>query len=316
MLAAPALRPAGLSAQLISPGKLSTAHASLDGVGNCTACHELGKRGIDEARCLKCHEPLARRIAAKEGLHATYTGKACTECHKEHFGLDFAVLRFDSTKFDHRQTGYDLVQAHDTLSCRSCHRPKYVSDAGTRDYATKNAVLDKTYLGLDRHCVGCHVEDDPHVGQFKGRGCDECHSEATWKNVPRFSHQRTKYPLTGAHERVECVKCHEPNPPGAPPEQAGYVNVPHAQCTDCHTDPHKGRMRGTCESCHTTDAWKRSDRKAFEATFDHSRTRFALQGAHKRASCTSCTAHCCCSACGRHSSRHSLPQPKASSCLS
>ena len=126
-------------------------------------------------------------------------------------------------KFDHQQTGYDLVQAHDTLSCRSCHRPKYVSDAGTRDYATKNAVLDKTYLGLDRHCVGCHVEDDPHTGQFKGRGCDECHSEVTWKNVPRFSHQRTKYPLTGAHERVECVKCHEPNPPGAPPEQAGLA---------------------------------------------------------------------------------------------
>jgi hypothetical protein len=288
LLAALAVRPAALSAQLISPGKLSRPHAALDGVGNCTACHELGKRGVDEARCLKCHEPLARRIAAKEGLHATYMGKACAECHKEHFGLEFAVLRFDSTHFDHKQTGYPLVMAHDTASCRSCHRPDYVTVPEAREYATKNGVLGKTYLGLDRHCVSCHVEDDPHVGQFKAKGCDECHNEATWKEVPRFSHQRTKYPLTGAHQNVACAKCHEPNPPGAPPEQAGYVNVAFAQCTDCHTDPHQGRMRGTCESCHTTDGWRGKDRKSFEATFDHSRTRFALEGAHKRASCAAC----------------------------
>jgi hypothetical protein len=67
------------------------------------------------------------------------------------------------------------------------------------------------------------------------------------------------------------------------------VSIPFARCSDCHTDPHAGRMRGTCESCHTTDGWRRiGDRKTFEATFDHSRTRFALEGAHRRATCASC----------------------------
>jgi hypothetical protein len=47
-------------------------------------------------------------------------------------------------------------------------------------------------------------------------------------------------------------------------------------------------MRGTCESCHTTDGWRSSDRRSFEAAFDHSRTRFALQGAHQRATCAAC----------------------------
>ncbi len=288
VLAALATAPAVLSAQLISPGKLARPHAALEGVNHCTACHELGKRGVDETLCLKCHAPLARRIADQNGLHARYTGRACAECHKEHFGLEFALVRFDTTSFDHRQTGYALVQAHDTVPCRWCHRPNSITATDVQEYAAKNGVLARTYLGLGRECVGCHIEDDPHVGQFKGRGCDECHGEGTWKETPRFSHQRTRYPLTGAHRNVACEKCHPPNPPAAPPEQAGYVGIAFARCADCHTDPHAGRMRGTCESCHTKDGWRRTDRKDFEATFDHARTRFALVGAHRQATCAAC----------------------------
>ena len=43
---------APLGAQIISPGKLSAAHASLDGMTNCTQCHELGKKGASDAKCL------------------------------------------------------------------------------------------------------------------------------------------------------------------------------------------------------------------------------------------------------------------------
>lgn len=287
-LGALAAAPVVLPAQLISPGKLARPHAALEGVNDCTACHELKKRGADEARCLKCHQPLARRIAGKEGLHARFTGRACAECHKEHFGLEFALVRFDTATFDHKQTGYTLELAHDTVPCHWCHRPNYITATDVQEYAAKNGVLDHTYLGLGTQCAGCHLEDDPHVGQFKGRGCDECHGEATWKETPRFSHQRARYPLTGAHRNLACEKCHPPNPPAAPPEQAGYGGIAFARCTDCHTDPHGGRMRGTCESCHTTDGWRRTDRRAFESTFDHARTRFALVGAHGRAQCSAC----------------------------
>src|SRR5690348_7154800 len=77
-------------AQLISPGKLSAAHASLEGMTNCTSCHELGKPGISDTKCLGCHRALQSRIARQAGLHAGFTGKPCASCHKEHFGVQFA----------------------------------------------------------------------------------------------------------------------------------------------------------------------------------------------------------------------------------
>jgi hypothetical protein len=52
----------------ISPGELSAAHASLEGIGNCTACHTLGKT-IDDNRCLGCHEEL--RLALPIGQDFT-----------------------------------------------------------------------------------------------------------------------------------------------------------------------------------------------------------------------------------------------------
>jgi hypothetical protein len=36
-----------------------------------------------------------------------------------------------------------------------------------------------------------------------------------------------------------------------------------------------------CESCHSLDSWRR-------VSFDHARTRFALDGAHTRLACASC----------------------------
>jgi hypothetical protein len=59
-------------------------------------------------------------------------------------------------------------------------------------------------------------------------------------------------------------------------------------CAGCHTDPHVGRFAlrtggGTCERCHTTDAFVPAPR------FDHTRdARFELTGAHARAACVAC----------------------------
>ncbi len=38
----------------ISPGKLSKAHAHLEGVANCTQCHTLGKK-VSNEKCMACH---------------------------------------------------------------------------------------------------------------------------------------------------------------------------------------------------------------------------------------------------------------------
>jgi len=288
VLVALSLAPRTAAAQLISPGKLARPHAALDGLEHCTQCHELGKPGVDDARCLQCHEPLARRIAAKQGLHATYTGQHCADCHKDHFGTDFALVRLDSATFDHAKTGYRLRLAHDTVACRSCHRPENITDPDVRAYATKNGVLATTDLGLTTECASCHHTDDPHGTQFGRRGCDDCHGEASWKKTPGFDHAKTRYPLTGAHATVPCDKCHTAERPGERRSPVRYAGLPFDRCSDCHNDPHHGVMRGTCASCHNPAGWHRLQQTRFEASFDHSRTKFPLEGAHARAKCADC----------------------------
>jgi hypothetical protein len=283
-----AAAPAAGLAQLISPGKLSKAHASVEGLTRCTECHELGKRGADDTRCLKCHDLLARRTSAKKGLHRSFQGQTCASCHKEHFGPSFDVVRLDTAAFDHDTTGFTLRQAHARLACRKCHEPALIVAREVREYTARHQSADRTYLGLGTGCLDCHRRDDPHRNQFRGKACTECHDKADWKDTRGFDHSQTRYPLTGEHVTVKCSECHEPERPGDRRSPVRYAGVPFAQCTDCHTDPHKGVMKGTCASCHVTSGWKRLDRRWMEDRFDHGRTRFALNGAHARARCDDC----------------------------
>ena len=52
-----------------SPGKLSTAHADLEGISNCTKCHDIGNK-ISEQKCLDCHKEIQTLISADRGYHA------------------------------------------------------------------------------------------------------------------------------------------------------------------------------------------------------------------------------------------------------
>ena len=45
----------------LSPGDLTTAHAKLEGMSNCTQCHDLGNK-VTNARCLACHKELQSLI--------------------------------------------------------------------------------------------------------------------------------------------------------------------------------------------------------------------------------------------------------------
>src|SRR5664279_4372135 len=80
----------------ISPGPLSRAHQSLNGATNCTSCHKFG--GAASLKCVDCHAEIATRMAARQGLHATYnipsgSSNECAKCHSEHNGLDFPLIR-------------------------------------------------------------------------------------------------------------------------------------------------------------------------------------------------------------------------------
>ncbi len=284
-------------AQILSPGRLSEAHAALEGVRSCTSCHEPGQRGASSERCLACHEPLARRIAVGKGYHARVTRQPCAECHREHFGRDFALVRLDTARFDHAtEAGFALRGAHARVECAECHALRRVTAADVREFRRRHGGSGRTMLGLPTTCGACHVADDPHADQFRGRACDQCHDESDWQRAPRFDHRRAAFPLTGLHLDVACTKCH----PRAAVAAAGaktpavgalrYRPVDHRSCDACHADEHRGAMAGACTDCHTTDGWGRLRGTALPGRFDHSRTGFPLRGAHATLECAACHA--------------------------
>jgi hypothetical protein len=59
--------------------------------------------------------------------------------------------------------------------------------------------------------------------------------------------------------------------------------VPHAECSDCHLDPHEARLGDACAACHTESSWSDA-----EAAFDHGVTGYPLLGRHQEVSCSAC----------------------------
>ncbi len=272
-------------AQLISPGELSQAHAALEGIRNCTQCHTLGQRGIDRARCLDCHTPLEARISAEEGFHATVDAN-CATCHKEHFGRTFDVLRFDTEAFDHRDTGFELVGAHQTVECRGCHQSEFITDVEVRQFKGEHNALEKTYLGLGTTCQTCHAADSPHGKQFSSTTCTTCHVETQWEGAEQFDHATARFVLTGRHQTVDCASCHGEATIGGE-QVVQYQNLRFDTCAACHADPHDGAFGATCQNCHDTAGWGRLS--GFNAaTFNHEATGFLLVGQHANLDCAAC----------------------------
>lgn len=276
---------------------MSRAHAKLDGSDGCLNCHS-SNRGVDRELCLTCHTPLKQRIAAGKGLHSRPDYDACERCHIEHQGRAFDLVYWGKggeKEFDHALAGYVLSGAHTVLACRSCHRKESIADAAP--LAAKSIDLERTYLGLSTRCAACHK--DAHRGQFGETDCATCHGTKKFKPAELFDHARTKFPLTLAHIKVACDRCHpRAQANGAPPATAVAADGTKAAaespdiryrgvattCAGCHKDPHEGKFGGRCESCHQSDSWKTIQ----QANFDHSRTGYPLTGKHESVECKAC----------------------------
>jgi hypothetical protein len=271
----------------VSPGPLSRAHAFLNGPTQCTQCHGIAI-GKAQLKCLGCHAEILQRLAQNRGFHARVlskgaSGKDCVPCHSEHNGADFNLVRWEPSlkQFDHSKTGYPLEGKHAALDCKQCHNPGHISAAERRTIQVKD--LSRTFLGLSQDCLSCHT--DIHRGQL-GKDCQSCHTLASWKGAAQFEHAKTKYPLTGAHEKVACQKCHVAV--AGPRPYVKYVGLSFQSCTPCHSDPHRGTFTKPCQACHTTASWTQV-RTAVE--FDHSKTKFPLLGKHEAVACAKCHRH-------------------------
>ncbi len=271
----------------ISPGPLSRPHQSLNGSTNCATCHKFG--GQAALKCVSCHTEIGARISAHRGLHATYnipagSSQECARCHSEHNGEDFPLVKWDTRTFNHKETGYLLEGKHAGLACSKCHISTHISPQERASIKTKD--LNRTFLGLTAACLTCH--EDQHKGRL-GANCQSCHNFQDWKsvNVGQFDHSRTRYPLTGMHAQVQCAKCHTNGADGKPQ----YAGIPFNQCSDCHKDPHRGSFPQGCQTCHNTSGWKRVSLQSVGLRFDHSKTKFPLEGKHASVACGQCHAN-------------------------
>ena len=218
--------------------KLEGKHAD----ASCRFCHKDARTHTDfkiaDSTCVACHQ--------SSDVHQGAFGTDCASCH--------VTTDWKKATFDHSKTSFALTGAHVKVVCAKCH-------------------ADHVYKGTPTTCVGCHADPQVHLGQF-GTECASCHVTSDWKDLSAFDHSKTTFPLTGAHIKVVCAKCHANNV---------YKGTP-ATCVDCHAEPqkHLGQFGTDCASCHVTDDWKKV------SAFDHSKTAFPLTGAHAKAVCASC----------------------------
>lgn len=272
----------GASAQL-SPGDLHQSHAFLEGVRNCTRCHG-GDQELVPDKCLACHGRISAQRETGKGLHSRPEYQECQTCHVEHHGRDFELIYWKDSEssFDHNQTGFRLEGKHASVACRSCHKPQFIGSLALG--AEERIDSSRTYLGLEVACVACHR--DEHRGQLS-ENCTTCHSQTAWKPVDAFDHATAKFDLTGKHKAVACIRCHQlmtDRPQATDFNYLKFTGLAFAQCTACHSDVHVGKLGGNCGSCHTTEGWFLVN----SANFDHSRTRYPLEGEHAKVDCTGC----------------------------
>jgi hypothetical protein len=205
----------------------------------CAACHPSEKPYRDApGDCVSCHR--------EDDAHGGTLGEKCADCHDPD--------AWKTTRFDHDETRFPLAGKHAQVACAGCHPTERYEDA-------------------PEDCASCHRLNDVHGGDF-GQECADCHDPRGWKRIS-FEHARdTRFPLRGAHARLECASCHRENV---------FERKPAKDCVGCHRsdDEHKGRFGEKCDSCHTPERWKAEK-------FDHDRTEFPLRERHAQVECTSC----------------------------
>ncbi len=239
---------------------------------SCLECHDgVDKFGADfdhnkfdfklagkhsEAACLDCHAGAHTEAALQA------TEQACASCHGSDdphngkLGTDCASCHspedWKPSSFDHARSDFKLDGAHTKAECSKCHS-------------------NSEFKGTPKDCFSCHKQDDNHKGQL-GTDCAACHVTSDWKDVT-FDHDATSFQLTGLHANVKCASCHV---------NGVYKNTP-KDCYSCHAakDNHKGQFGTNCALCHTTSGWS-------NISFNHSKTKFPLEGTHTTTDCLAC----------------------------
>ncbi|MFH1018335.1 MAG: cytochrome c3 family protein [Pseudomonadota bacterium] len=216
-----------------------------------------------KVKCYACHkektwapQPFESCETCHKDVHAGKYGANCTRCHNTASWKGASPT--GQIKFDHDKTAFLLKGQHLNVSCVRCHGP----------------VLGK--MQNFQQCSGCH--NNPHGNEFevlwtRKKACKDCHIEDDWR-ILTFRHSAdSRYVLADKHMAVPCMQCHEDR------KYRWLTSSP--DCDTCHMDPHKGKFKEACASCHSQKGFD-------ELSFDHSKARFPLIGKHQGVKCQAC----------------------------
>jgi nitrate/TMAO reductase-like tetraheme cytochrome c subunit len=267
----------GLALAQLSPGDLSNAHSHLEGLTNCTKCHTLGEKETS-SKCLECHKEIKNLIGQNKGFHATTAGegKECHDCHGEHFGREFQIVRFEKDTFNHSLTAYELEGKHAEIECAGCHKPELIQI----NVSQKKGF---TWLGLGTRCLDCHT--DFHQNTLSDN-CLSCHNQTAFRPAPGFNHAKTDFPLIGKHLFADCEKCHVTKQQNGQEFQQ-FAGIEFSKCTDCHEDVHQNKFGKDCRKCHNEFSFNEVIQLS---SFNHEQTDFPLRGKHVVVDCKKCHA--------------------------
>lgn len=238
--------------------KLLGKHRNLE----CKQCHTSGDwmKPLKHGLCSDCHKDLIHKGEfAKNGKSPD-----CSQCHTND-GFDVSTFNVER----HQSTAFKLTGSHLATACNSCHYK-------TGSWHFKN---------IGSNCVDCHKEE--HKGLISSEfydpsKCTTCHNDSSWNTI-EFDHTRTGFTLEGKHAEATCKQCHYRRNKAGQIEQKFAETSP--ECVSCHRDRHAGQFdvngQTNCARCHESTHWK-------VTKFDHSTSRFKLDGAHLNVACSEC----------------------------
>jgi len=182
----------------------------------------------------------------------------CSNCHASTSWKEIPKNR----KFDHNITGFNLAGQHANVDCNLCHKSLVFSEAKS-------------------NCISCH--HDIHANSVS-LDCENCHTPKTWlvTNINEI-HQRSRFPLLGAHSLQDCASCHT--------KFASLdFQVMGVECVSCHRKDYVAAKNPDhlatgfstdCQDCHQIN-----QRLWTSTKFAHDF--FPLTGGHKIQDCFSC----------------------------
>ena len=266
--------------------ELEGKHKQLD----CIECHKQppGVRVTDtksfgwtslQPSCASCHKSPHSQAFLKKN------GSRCEKCHGTQ-SWQIATGAAAGAKFSHNTTGFPLTGKHNAIACQQCHLKN-----GKEIYKFPNLAK--------KSCLLCH--QSPHNETFRkqfGSRCESCHGTDSFKNAKMpantaggtFSHDKTRFPLTGKHMSADCKQCHLKNGK----EIYKFPDLPVKSCLLCHQSSHSTaflkKFGSKCTSCHNTEKWEDAvlPGTALSGSFSHDKTRFPLTGQHTEVSCKQC----------------------------